>query len=277
MSYGREAWYGKKLSAQELAKNFQSASSKLLNVQNWAQDNQRWATAGTLPASQRVNTDPTTAPSTSRTITLSQDELNSILDKYEQELNAKYGQYISDPYIAIHDGRIVLAVTLKDANRPLSVHVEPLLNDKGLFMLRIDHLQLGRITVPRGLWGSYLDKLAEQLSPKVEQTRQGARMEADGMASADAVTSALDRLLLNSLKEKGSDAVLFLPADPSHMERGYPVKVTNIKIEEKQLSLTLVTLTKQEQDQLLARVRAPLGEEPEPPITAPKPQITSAK
>jgi hypothetical protein len=102
-------------------------------------------------------------------------------------------------------------------------------------------------------------------------------MEADGMASADAVTSALDRLLLNSLKEKGSDAVLFLPADPSHMERGYPVKVTNIKIEEKQLSLTLVTLTKQEQDQLLARVRAPLGEEPEPPITAPKPQITSAK
>lgn len=270
VSYGRPSFYGKKMTAAELAKNFTAASGKLVGMQKWAQENQQWQYLTSTPgaSTQRVNTDPTTAPATSRTITLSEDELNSVLDKHEKELIDKYGQYISDPYIALYDGRIVLAITLKDADRPLSVHVEPVLDDKGMLLLKIDHLQLGKITVPRGLWGSYLDKLAEQLTPKVEQSRQGARMDPDGLASSDAVASELNRLLLNSLKGKSYDPVLFLPPDPSHMERGYPVKVTDIKINEKGLTLTLVTLTKPEQDQLLARIRAPLGDEPAPPIAS---------
>jgi hypothetical protein len=270
----KEDWYRKKLSEADLAKNFGTARDKLVLFQNWAQDNQAWATAGTKPTSQRVNTDPTTPPPNTKSITLSEDELNAILDKHEKDLLAKYGQYITDPYIAIHDGRLVLAITLKDGDRPLSVHVEPKLDDEGKLILRIDHLQLGRVTVPRALWGSYLDKLAEQLAPKVEQARQGARMDADGLASADAVSSGMSRLLLNSLKDKGSDPILFLPADPSHMERGYPVKLTAVKVgkgedpKDRTLSLTMTTLNKQQQDQLLARLRAPLGEEPEPTLAS---------
>ena len=56
----------------------------------------------------------------------------------------------------------------------------------------------------------------------------------------------------------------------SHLERGYPVRLTEVAVADQTLKLTVVTLTGEEQQHLLARLRAPFGEEPEPALAAKK-------
>jgi hypothetical protein len=263
-------WYrSKKLSAAQLLANRRSAEDKLTHMQNWVQGQRQVST--TRP---RVDTDPTTAPSDTWELSLSEDELNALLDNFEKLLLERYGQYISDPYLAIREERLILAVTIKDANRVLSVYINPKLDDKGMLILEIDKLKAGRLPVPGALWSSYTDKLAELLQPTAKKTDGNSRMEADGTASSDAVTVERTRLLLNSLKGRGSNAVLFLPAEPSHWEVGYPAKVMDIKLDDQKLTLKLSKLTKAEQDQLIQRIRAPFGEEPDPAITGPIPVKT---
>jgi ABC-type multidrug transport system fused ATPase/permease subunit len=133
-------------------------------------------------------------------------------------------------------------------------------------------IMAGRLTMPRALWGSYTEKIAELLRPTAKKTGGDARMEGDGTATAEAVAVDRTRLLLNSLIGNSTDAVLFLPTDPDHWERGYPAKVMDIKLEDQKLTLTLSKLTKAEQDQLIQRIRSPFGEEPEPAITGPIPE-----
>lgn len=268
MSGARPDWYrNKKLSDAEVAQFRRTAEDKLKNMQGWAQAQAEWPKVSARP---RVDTDPTTAPAETRTLTISEDELNALLAGWEQKLLEAFGQYISEPYLGLRDGHLIAAVKLKDAGRVLSVHVQPRLDDKGMLTLPIDSLQAGIIPVPRALWSSYTDKLAELIKPKVEDARTKARYEGDGVANGEAVSSSLNRLLLQSLKDQSSDAVLFLPSDPSHWsEQGYPAKVTAIKIENQSLTLTLAKLTPQEQQHLLARIRSPYGQEPDPPIAAP--------
>jgi hypothetical protein len=262
-------WYrAKKLSPQAVADLRKTAENKLSGMQSWVQGSAQWPKVGTRPP---VATDPEVAPPTTKTITLTEDELNAMLGTWEEKLLQRFGQYISDPALGLRDGHVVLAVTLKDAGRVLSVHVQPRLDDQGMLILSIDELKAGRMTVPKMLWSSYTDKVAELLGPKVEESRTTARLEADGTGNEAAVASLMNRLLLRSLKDKSADPVLFLPPDPSHLERGYPVKVADVKIENESLTLTLVTLTGDEQKHLLARIRAPFGEEPPPVIGAPAP------
>ena len=267
MSGSAPSWYrSKKLSSQEVAKLEVQARDKLLGLQNWAQDQSNWPAQASRP---RVDTDPTTAPSNSRTITLSEDELNAIMSRWEQALLDKYGKYIADPYLGLRDGHIVLAVTMKEGGRVISAHVEPKLDDKGMLLLSTNSLMAGRITVPKAFWSGYTDKLAATLTGKLEQAREQARLEADGTGNVQAIISAGNRLLLNSLKDKPSDPVLFIPPDLEQWDKkGYPVKVVDVKVADQSLTLTVVTLSGPEQQQLLTRLRAPLGEEPPPPIAA---------
>lgn len=269
MSGARPDWYrARAMDKQEIARLEEQARGKLLGLQNWAQDHNNWPHVESRP---RVDTDPTTRPTKTRTIELTQDELNAILAQWEDELLAKYGDTISEPYIALQDGHIILAVTLKDANKVLSLHVEPKLDEEGKLLLSPDRLMAGMFPVPQSFWSGYMDKLVQKLSGGVEYAREQARLEADGTGNLAAITSGMNRLLLNSLKDVGSDPVLFLPPDLTKLEKGYPVKVVDVKVENETLALTFVTLSSEEQQQLLARLRAPYGEEPPPAITS-KPQ-----
>jgi len=266
MSLQRPDFYrSKQLTAAETLANRKSAEQKLVKMQDWMQDQRQWP----VKNRPRVDTDPTTAPSESWELVLSEDEFNGLLNNFEGALLERYGQYISDPYLGIRDERLILAVTIKDAGRVLSIYLNPKLDEKGMLVLEIDKLKAGRLPVPRALWDSYTEKLAELLRPTAQKTGGGSRMEPDGSASAEAVAVQRTRLLLNSLKGKGSDSILFLPTVPDNWNNGYPVKVTAVKIADQSLTLSVTRLTKSEQDQLIQRIGAPFGEEPEPAITGP--------
>jgi len=266
MTGSKPTWYRiGGLDPKALEKNYNSALTKLGNMQNWAQAQSNWPHQSNRP---RVDTDPATAPAQSQTISLTEDELNAVLSTQQKALLERYGHVISDPYVAIHDGHIVLAVTHKSTGRIVSVHVQPKLDDKGLFTLSADTLMAGRIPIPKGLWSGYTDRLRDILSVKLEQAREQAILEADGTGNEPAVISAMSRLILNSLQDKPSDPILFLPPDLTKLGTGYPVKITEVKVADNAIALTVVPLNSQEQQQLLARLRAPVGEEPSPAITA---------
>lgn len=257
-------WYkAKKLSPQAIVELRNAADDKLKLVQKWVQDSAAQPARAARPP---VATDPDAPPPVTKAISLSEDELNAMIATWEEKLLQRFGQYIADPQMGLRDGHIILAVRLKDANRVLSVHIEPKLDDQGMFILSIDQLKVGWMTVPKALWSSYTDKLAEVLAPKVEENRTNARLEPDGVANEAAVASLMTRLLLRSLKDQSADPVIFLPPNPDHLERGYPVKITEAKVESQALTLTFHTLTGDEQKHLLARIRAPFGEEPPPTL-----------
>jgi hypothetical protein len=275
LSTNPPSWYrAKKLTPQAIAELSKSAEVKLGGMQQWVQGSQAWPAQSSRP---KVATDPDSPPPPAKTITLSEDELNAMLATWEEKLLQRFGQYIADPQMGLRDGHIIMAVKLKDADRVLSVHVQPKLDNEGMLTLSIDTMKVGWMTVPKALWSSYTSKLAEVLTPKVEESRVGARLEPDGTGNVEAVASLMNRLLLQSLKDKSADPVLFLPPDPSHLERGYPVKVTEVKVENEALTLTLATLTGEEQKHLLTRIRAPYGEEPPPAITAKVPEAVAKK
>lgn len=261
---GARAFRGKIFSPKETARLQQQAGDKLLGLQNWVQAQSNMAAQATRP---RVDTDPATAPAASQTVTLTEDELNAALAYWEEELLRKYGEHIAEPTFALRDGRIILAVTAKAIGRQVSLYVEPKLDDQGLFVLSIDSLTVGRFPIPAGLWSGYTDKVGVQLAGNLEASRAQARLEADGTGNKFANQSAMDRLVLNSLKGKGSDAVLFLPSDLTHLEaKGFPVKVADVRVTDAGLTLTVVPLAAAEQQHLVDRLRAAPGEEPPPPI-----------
>jgi hypothetical protein len=238
-------------------------------------------------AREPVPTDPTTAPSTTHTLTLTEDELNVMLAPQEKMLLARYGQWIDEPYVHLNGGRMVLAVTLKDTARVLSVHVEPKLTDEG-FTLAIDKLELGDQAVFRFLWSGYVGKLGEQCRPKLDEVRKnaawierrlpdGTRLAGSDMGNEAAVASAMNRLVLRSIEGQAADPVLFLPVDGKFEHGGFPMRVTDVKVNDGTISLTFKPLTPAERDHLMARLKAVYGKEPPPSLAPGKPGDKAAK
>lgn len=259
-------WYRTaEMGEAEAKKYYDSAVKKLGTMQNWAQGQMHWPAQQNRP---RVDTDPTTAPAQQQSISLSEEELNAVLSKERQKLLERYGDSIANPYIAFHEGHIVLAVTHKGSGRVISVHFSPTIDNDGLLTLVPDKLTAGRIPVPKALWSGYTDKVTNILAPALENIRQNAEILSDGRWNEPAVVAGRTRLVLASIQEKPSDAVLFLPPDLRKMEEGYPVRLLEAKIADKTLSLTVSPLTSEEQQRLLLRLRAPVGEDPAPPISA---------
>lgn len=266
MSGGRPDWYRLRVLDEKAVKqNYDSAMVKLGTLQNWVQDQRNWPTQSSRP---RVDTDPVAAPPATRTITLTEDELNALLTRERGKLLERYGHAIADPYLAIHDGHVVLAVTHKGTGRVISAHVAPQIDAQGLLTLLPDSLRAGRIPIPKSLWSGYTGKLVGILGPAIENVRNNVAVEGDGTWNESAVVSAMSRLVLNSINEKASDAVLFLPPDLNQLEKGYPVKLSKVVVDGETISLTATTLDGEEQKRLLLRLRAPLEENPAAPISA---------
>lgn len=276
----RPDWYRKALSEQARAAAQKAAEAKLLSVQNWMQDGRLYSSSG--QDRPRLPNDPVAPPPDTHTLTLTEDELNSFLEPHEKALLAKFGQWIEAPYIRLHEGQIIIAVTLKDTGRVLSVYVTPSVADDGL-KLSIDHLVFGEsVTVPEFLWSGYLRKLGEQCRPKLDSSRSQAGwvknelyQETD-IANEAAVIASLNRLVLRAIEKKGADPVLFLPVE-GKFDRGHPIRVTSIKVENAALAMTFQPLTRSERTHLMKRIRAEYGQEPPPPLTTTRPTGVAAK
>jgi hypothetical protein len=93
------------------------------------------------------------------------------------------------------------------------------------------------------------------MTRKMEESRSKADIHPDGSANEAAVVVAMNTLLLQALNNEPAEPVLFLPHELQ--KTGYPVKLTDVKVANDSIRLTVVPLNAQERKELLESLRKP--------------------
>ena len=248
---GRPSWYEADKSdpaARQAAAV--RAENELKRTIDWASSEQAQERAAIFAARGGASTSPSTAPSTgpasrpTLTVTFTEQELNAAFEKWETAYGWReaYGQYISDPRIVLHDGRLIVAGDVKDMGTLISLHFE---------LVRVLG---GRLPLPESAFDRYRDKLELKLMAALPGLQRDAQIKPDGSANEKAVAATLAKLLLRVLDRKSEEAVLFLPANQGSR---VPVKVADVNIDGKSIALTVQLMTPQERAALLRKIREP--------------------
>lgn len=222
-----------------------------------------WAAA--RQAEERARLHGATPPATTQarqalTVRFTEQELNAAFEKWGSAYGwqEKYGQYISDPQIVLHDGKIIFAGLAKTMNTLVSLHFEPKVDPQGRLRFDLVGVYGGRLPLPQSAFDSYRQKLEDRVRDSLPALQQGAKIAPDGSANDKAVAATLAKLLLRVLDRKGDDAVLFLAANQGSR---VPVKLTDVKMEGKGIALTVELLDAKERVELLERIREPYAPE----------------
>src|SRR4051794_37555354 len=259
LRHRRPDWYpAKALDPAALNEAVQSVRHKFEGVQGWAADTNAHERAQ-LSGRDPVATDSADPVEKTKTISLTDAELNAFFSQWDNTLNLsdKYSHYLTDPVLVLQDGRIILAANVKELDTIASVHLEPRLDDKGMLHLDIVRVMGGSLPLPQSFFGAYRDKFSRMLEGRIAQESQRAKIAPDGSANGAAVAAGMNLLLLHALNNEAADPILFLPHDLAHKGNGLPVKLTAVKIESKTISLTVQPLTAEERQDLLQKLSQP--------------------
>lgn len=246
LSRGTPDWYGRKrATSQQLAEAARRAEQQVQRTLNWASEQAR---------PQNVSS---TQPVDGFQISLTEDELNGFFQKWDATFgwSERYGSFLTDPQIAIEDGHIILAATVADMNSVLSVELQPRL-DAGKLRITMERVLAGRLPLPAGFWDPYRRRVEAAVARRLPRLQHDAKVSADGMASADTVAAAMSDLLLDVLAQRPAAPVLFLP-NIKNGQKCLPVKLTDVEVADKTLTLTVRAMTPREREQMLEEIRAP--------------------
>jgi hypothetical protein len=257
LRHRRPDWYpAKALDPAALNEAVQSVRHKFEGVQDWAADtNARERTQ--LSGRDPVATDSSDPPDKTKTISLTDAELNAFFSQWDNTLNLsdKYGQYLTDPVLVLQDGRIILAANVKELDTIVSIHLEPRLDEQGMLHLEIVKLMSGSLPLPQSFFSAYRDKFSRMLEGRIAQESQRAKIAPDGSANGAAVAAGMNLLLLHALNNEPADPILFLPHDLTHSGNGLPVRLTAVKIENKTITMTVQPLTAEQRQELLQKLK----------------------
>jgi uncharacterized protein YpmS len=248
------------MSAEKLAAAAHSAENKLVEMQNWAAEQRARESArlhaATTPATTASTSRPAaTKPADTTTIEFSQDELNAFFQKWVASAgwSEKFGKYVADPAIFLQDGRIILAGTVKELGGTVaSVHFEPRIDANGKLDLRLARVLGGNLPLPKAVWASQRDRLAQVAVQQLPHWQQHASMTGNGTVNIDAVSAGLAEALLHVLHDEPADPVIFLPV-AGH--GAIPARLTDVAVQDQTLSLTVRPMTPAERTAFLARVK----------------------
>jgi len=203
-------------------------------------------------------TTPSTHPATrpSLTVTFTEQELNAAFEKWGKAYGwaTAYGQYVSDPRIVLHDGRLIFAGDVKDFGTIVSLHFQPAVDKQGHLQFELARVLAGRLPLPESAFNQYREKLEQKVRSSLPEMQRAARIEPDGSANEKAVAATMAKLLLRVLDRRPGEAVLFLPANQG---KQVPVKLSDVNIDGKKIALTVQLMTPQERSALLERIREP--------------------
>jgi hypothetical protein len=252
MSRRPPKWYTKRQATPEqIAAAAQRAEQQVQRTLSWAQDQQAYA------ASSRLGS-PTTHPSRTLQIALTEDELNGFFQKWDSTFgwSNSYGDTLNEPQIVLQDGRLILAATVKSVGSVISVEFDPRLKD-GKLRMPVEQVMAGRLPVPNGLWSGYRRMLENRVDAALPQWQAGAEIEPDGTANSDAVEAGMSELVVDLISDRLTRPILFLPYAIDNEKRSLPVKLTAVEIASKTLLLTFEPLTAAERQTLIDSIRAP--------------------
>jgi len=137
------------------------------------------------------------------------------------------------------------------------MHYEPVLGDDGQLKIRLVRVQGGRLPLPKGILDAPLNKLEEIVRTRLPDCQRGAKIDGNGTGNADAIKTASLKMLLDTLENRPADASLFLPIKD---KLGLPVRITQVSIVDKTLSLGVRVMNDAESTAMMTLLREPIEE-----------------
>ncbi len=198
------------------------------------------------------------------TLNVTEEELNAFLlhnSAAFQDFRSLAERYVSGMGFFLRDHRLIAAARISDLNCVVSFHFEPSIDDRGRLRLKLTKVLGGRLPLPQFLLAGQLDLLRQKLGSHMPQWQTAARIGPTGASNMSAMKVSVTRLVLDSLENQPTDAVLFMPVDEKLGDRGnsVPLRITSIDIGDQCLSMTLRPMTRAERQELLARLVQPEG------------------
>jgi hypothetical protein len=230
----------------------QQAMNKMLRAHEMAVQAQA-AERQRLAATRQGRPSPSTVPVAPVSQTFTEEELNAFFTHWMETVKSKYEQYLSDPGIFLHEGRLVLAGTYKDLGAVLSLHFSPRLDDQGRLRLDLEKIMGGKVSIPKSWVGGQLDKLRAPLDRAMPAWRKEAHIKPDGLANREAAGAAMAKLLLAGLRDEPADPVLFIPTEGGFL----PVLLTKIQVVDKSLAVEVKPMDAPQRQSLLQRIKSP--------------------
>lgn len=268
MLRGTPDWYQPPtLSAEEREAAANRVDQRLLDTVSWASEMQARQTrqrAESTAAAETANANstnglpasrPATEPSNLKTISFSEAELNAFFQKWSQanKWDSILNNYMTDPVLVIHEGRIIIAGKLKEIDAVASMHFEPSIDANGKFHLKMARMLGGRLPLPTSLFGKYRDRITAGLQRRLPLWQQQANIDASG-ANSQAVYAGMSKLLIDALNDRPAEPTIFLKTTGS---ANLPVRLHEVSVQDKTLTLSVEPLTSAERADLLDRIREP--------------------
>jgi hypothetical protein len=246
--HGTPDWYHpRSLTARQRQVAAQSATNKLAMLQNGA------AFARADERSTRNGTTSATTTPVGMTISFTDDELNALLSEWSvwKSVRASYEKYLTDPYINIQDGRVILAGRVQEFDAIASLHFEPGIDAKGQLNFKLVRVLAGKLPLPLSAMSGYQQRIADSISTRMTWWRKRASIDSTGIANSDAVSAVLGDLLIHVFKHEPADPVVFMEV----VSKGrVPVKLSQVQISDHAVMLSVQMMSPEERQELLRRI-----------------------
>ncbi len=257
---GTPSWYRPPpTDQQQIDDTANSASQKLQDLNTWAA-NVRAQQLRKSNGSFRSDRDWISP----KTITLSDDEVNALFETWKSPNesgadggNADGGGADQQLARSFTDGRVFFTrdgIILAGESPALGAIVSGQFAasiDQAKLQLSIVALRIGRLPIPQSRAASYLQQLQISIQDRLADQLPYVNIDRNMNANSYTVAASWTKLLLSALSARPTDSYLIIPPDPAHGNRGLPVRLTALQLDDGQITLTLEPITTDDRQSLL--------------------------
>ena len=172
-------------------------------------------------------------------------------------MDERISHYFTDGRVVLADDSLILVGQSPAFGTLASAVFRPSIDAQGNLRVDLDSLCAGLLPVPQSAVSDRLVHLRALLQEQLSVEQPSIRIDSAQTANGAALVASWLRLLLSSLNDRPADPVLIIPFDMSNLSRGFPVKLTAIKVVEGQITLTMEPLTPDDGEKLLEGLKQP--------------------
>ncbi len=254
---GTPSWYRPRVATTQQIKDAANrADQKLLDLFSWAAS----AQARQLRRIHGIST-PDDTPLSPKTVTFTEDEINSFIASWnnpnKRDLEQRISRYFTDGRVVFDADALILAGQSPAFGALASAEFDPSIDAQGNLSVTLDSIHAGRLPIPQAALAPHLRSLQVLLQQQLNLQRPTVSVDPALTANASALAASWLRLLLSALNDQPADPILIIPFNITNLRHGLPVKLTAIQIVPGQITLTLTPLSPEDRRPLVDRLQKP--------------------
>jgi hypothetical protein len=256
--HGTPRWYRNPLATTQQVKDAANrADQKLIDLFSWAA-----STRAQQLRRMRGKLRPGETPIGPKTVIFEDDEINSFITSWKlapaNPGDARMSRYFTNARIVMEDDALILIGESPAYGTLLSAEFHPLIDGQGNLRVDLDSLRAGLLPIPLPAVADPINRLQNALQQQLAVESPAVQIDSAQTADAAALGSCWIRLLLASLWDKPTNPVLIIPFDMTHLQAGFPAKVTHVNIQQGRMTLTMQPLTPDEAKKLQQDLKQPV-------------------